>query len=261
MKIFKIVFILFWRIWFYCLVFVTILIVLPVLIVVISHERFYKSFYKVARFWGKTILFGMGFWGETTKMQKIEKAKSYMFIANHTSMIDIMLMLSVVKNPSVFVGKIELTKIPLFGYIFKRTSITVDRNSYSSRKEVYNKAQERLNNGLSVCIFPEGLVPSDEGVVLSEFKNGAFRLAIEHQIPIVPMTFYDCKKRFSYTFFSGSPGKLRVKMHPFLETQRLTLRDRDLLKKQAFDLIYNELLSDSENESTNVLTTPVTSRK
>ncbi len=251
MNIMRYFFILFWRIWFYCLVLFTILIALPVLLVVISHERFYKFFYKIARVWGKTILAGMCFWSEVKNIQETVKTKSYMFIANHTSMIDIMLMLSVVKNPSVFVGKIELTKIPLFGYIFKRTSIAVDRNCFSSRKEVYNEAQKRLNNGLSVCIFPEGLVPGDKNMVLSEFKNGAFRLAIEHQIPIVPMTFYDCKKRFSYTFFSGGPGKLRVKVHPFIETLGLTLRDKEALKKQAFDLIYNELVFDIKKASEN----------
>lgn len=246
MNILRYIFIFFWRIWFYCLVFITILIALPILLVVISHERFYKSFYKIAQIWGKTILVGMGFWSEIENLQEIVKGKSYMFIANHTSMIDIMLMLSIINNPCVFVGKVELTKIPLFGFIFKRTSITVDRNCYNSRKEVYNEAQRRLNSGLSICIFPEGLVPGDESIVLSEFKNGAFRLAIEHQIPIVPITFYDCKKRFSYTFFSGSSGKLRVKVHPFIETERLTLKDKDPIKKQAFDLIRNELLSDSK---------------
>ncbi len=244
MFIFKKFFLLLWRFWFYSLVFFTILIALPVLVVVISHERFYKSFYKVAQLWGKTILFGMGFWSEIETMQEIVKGKSYMFIANHTSMIDIMLMLSVINNPCVFVGKVELTKIPLFGFIFKRTSITVDRSCFNSRKEVYLEAQKRLNSGLSICIFPEGLVPGDESIVLSEFKNGAFRLAIEHQIPIVPMTFYDCKKRFSYTFLSGNPGKLRVKIHPFIETRGLSLNEKDTLKKQAFELIYNELLSD-----------------
>jgi 1-acyl-sn-glycerol-3-phosphate acyltransferase len=244
MKFFKYILILIWRVWFYCLVMITILIVLPVLLIVIFHERFYKTFYKIANVWGKTILFGMGFRAEVIEMQEIVKKKSYMFIANHTSMIDIMLMLAVVKNPSVFVGKAELTKIPLFGFIFKRTSITVDRNCYSSRKEVYNEAKKRLNNGLSVCIFPEGLIPSDENVVLSEFKSGAFRLAIEHQIPIAPMTFYDCKKRFSYTFFSGSPGKLRVKIHDFIETKGFTLKDRELLKKQTYNLIFNELKAD-----------------
>lgn len=237
-----------WRIWFYILILAVILIALPVLIIVISHERFYKSFYKVARWWGRTIMFCMGFHSEVTALEQTVKSKSYMFIANHTSMIDIMLMLSVVENPCVFVGKEELTKIPLFGFIFKRTSITVKRDNVSSRKEVYNQAQKRLNKGLSICIFPEGLVPSDESIVLSEFKNGAFRLAIEHQIPIVPMTFYDCKKRFSYTFLSGGPGKLRVKIHHFLETSGLDLSHKDILKDAAFELIHNELVSDQQSQ-------------
>jgi len=227
---------------------VTIIIALPILLVVISHERFYKSFYKVANIWGRIILFGMGFWTEVFQIQEIDRDKSYMFIANHTSMIDIMLMLSIVKNPSVFVGKEELTKIPLFGFIFKRTSIIVNRECLNSRKEVYNAAQRRLNEGLSICIFPEGLVPSDENVILSEFKNGAFRLAIEHQIPIVPITFYDCKKRFSYTFFSGGPGKLRVKIHQFIKTKGLKLNDKETIKNQAHELIFNELYSDLQQK-------------
>ena len=241
MKIVKYIFWTIYRIWFYLLVALLIFIMLPILFISILKESWYPFFFKIARLWAKIILIGMGFVYHIEREQNPEKHKSYMFIANHTSMIDIMLMLSVVKSPSVFVGKIELTKIPLFGYIFKRTSITVDRNSYSSRKEVYNKAQERLNNGLSVCIFPEGLVPSDESVVLSEFKNGAFRLAIEHQIPIVPMTFYDCKKRFSYTFFSGSPGKMRVKIHKFLPTDNLTIDDTRPLNQKARAIILNQL--------------------
>lgn len=241
-KLFQIVLILIWRIWFYVLFLITILVATPVLAVVISHPKFYKSFYKVARIWGKVNLYGMGFWPQINKLQKVEPEKSYMFIANHTSMIDLMLMLTVVKNPAVFVGKEELTKIPIFGFIFKRTSITVNRGCEKSRRKVYNEAQARLNNGLSICIFPEGLVPSDESIVLSEFKNGAFRLAIEHQIPIVPMTFYDCKKRFSYTFFSGSPGALRVKIHNFIDTTNLALSDMQNIKSEAFNLIYNELI-------------------
>ncbi len=159
-------------------------------------------------------------------------------------MIDVMVMLSITKKPFVFVGKIELAKIPVFGFFYKRTCILVDRNNSKSRKAVFDEARRRLSKGLSVCIFPEGLVPSDESVILSEFKNGAFRLAIEHQIPIVPLTFYDCKKRFSYTFFSGGPGKLRVKVHDFIPTVRLTLKDYQLLKKETFDIIYNELKED-----------------
>jgi len=237
-------FILLWRIWFYLVAFVCTLLALPAFLFVLYDDRFYQQFFKVARLWGKAIMAAMGFWSELNAMQAIDPKKSYLFIANHTSMIDVMLMLSIVPNPSVFVGKKELVKIPIFGYVFKKTSITVDRGSAQSRKEVYIESNKRLSKGLSVCIFPEGLVPSDESVVLSEFKNGAFRLAIEHQIPIVPMTFFDCKKRFSYTFFSGSPGRLRVKIHPFIDTAGLDISQLKTLKEQAFHLIHTTLLSD-----------------
>lgn len=165
-----------------------------------------------------------------------------MFIANHTSMADIMLMLVTVKNPFVFVGKKELAKIPLFGFFYKRTCILVDRSSESSRKAVFLRAQRRLQQGLSICIFPEGGVP-EKHVVLDEFKDGAFRLAINHQIPVVPITFLDNKKRFSWIFFSGGPGKMRVKIHHFLSTKKLTVADTKRLNEKARAIILNQLQS------------------
>lgn len=183
----------------------------------------------------------MGFRWKIEQEQAIEKGKSYMFIANHTSMIDIMLMLVCVKNnPFVFVGKKELAKIPLFGFFYKRTCILVDRSSAKSRKAVFLRAQRRLQQGVSICIFPEGMVP-EEDVVLADFKDGAFRLAINHKIPIVPMTFYDNKKRFSYTFFSGGPGVMRAKIHKFLDTKILTIEDTSELNKASREVILNEL--------------------
>ncbi|MEC8323992.1 MAG: lysophospholipid acyltransferase family protein, partial [Bacteroidota bacterium] len=108
------------------------------------------------------ILAGMGFYWSARWEQDLERGQSYIFIANHTSMIDIMLMFAMVKyHPLVFVGKIELAKIPLFGFFYKRTSILVDRSKYTSRKAVFNQAQERIQKGLSICIFPEGGVPDE----------------------------------------------------------------------------------------------------
>jgi len=242
-EFFRNIFRVFWRAWFYGWVFFSILFALPVLIVVISSDRFYKTFFKIAIAWGKTIIFVMGFKPIVDYEQEIISSKSYMFIANHASLIDVMLMLSVMKNPAVFVGKKELRKLPVFGYVFRKTSIYVDRSSEKSRKEVYVRAQKKLDQGLSICIFPEGLVP-EESVTLAPFKNGAFRLAIEHQIPIVPMTFYDVKKRFSWTFFSGWPGKLRVRIHKFIPTNGLTIDDMEALKEKAYDLIHDELVND-----------------
>ena len=247
MKLFKYIAILIWRLWFYCWVIGTVLFAFPLLLITTYKESWYSSFYKIAHAWGKTLLFVMGFKAKiVSEQQKVKSDKSYMFIANHTSMIDIMLMLAIVKKPLVFVGKSELRRIPFFGLIFKRSSILVNRSDAESRKCVFTEAQRRLNEGMSICIFPEGLVPVDESVVLSEFKNGAFALAIDHQIPIVPMTFYDCKKRLSYTFFSGSPGDLRVKIHEFLETKGLKVRDKRAIKEKAFKIIHAELINDSK---------------
>ena len=246
MIILKNIFRICWRAWFYGWVFFSILFALPLLFILISYDRFYKAFFKVAIFWGKTILFVMGFKPIVKAEEEIQPDKSYLFIANHASLIDVMLMLAVMKNPAVFVGKREVRNIPVFGYVARKTSILVDRGNAESRKEVYISAQEKLNNGLSIVIFPEGLVPHED-VILSEFKNGAFRLAIEHQIPIVPMTFYDVKKRFSWTFFSGSPGKLRVKIHNFIKTEELTLDDMEATKQKAYNIIYKELVNDSHN--------------
>ena len=164
-----------------------------------------------------------------------------MLVANHTSMTDIMLMLVVMKSPFVFVGKKELARIPLFGYFYKRTCILVDRGNQRSRKEVFDRAQKRLSEGTSICIFPEGGVPDDRSLILDTFKDGAFRLAIDHQIPIVPIVFHDNKKRFSYKFFSGSPGKMRVKILPFIPTAGKTQTDKKELREQTRAVILEEL--------------------
>lgn len=71
-----------------------------------------------------------------------------MLVANHTSMLDIMMMLHISKNPFVFVGKKELVKIPIFGFFYKRVCIMVDREDTKSRTGgVYRRAQRRLNQG------------------------------------------------------------------------------------------------------------------
>lgn len=234
---------LLWRIWFYVLMFISIVILLPLLIISILKESWYPYFFRLARAWAAIILYGMGFIPKIKAQQKILKDKSYLLVSNHTSMIDIMMMLYLSRNPFVFVGKKELARYPLFGFFYKRTCILVDRKNPSSRHAVFHQAQKRLEKGLSVCIFPEGGVPDDTSVILDQFRDGAFRLAINHQIPIVPIVFYDNKKRFSYHFFSGSPGVLRAKVLPFVKTEGLTLQNKRELNQQIRQQLLNELTS------------------
>ncbi|WP_431157001.1 lysophospholipid acyltransferase family protein [Winogradskyella poriferorum] len=240
MAIIKYPFWIVYRVWFYVLVALPIIVLFPILLISISREKWYPFFFELARFWARFILIGMGFNYKIIKDQVPDPKKSYMFIANHTSMVDIMLMLVSVKNPFVFVGKKELAKIPLFGFFYKRTCILVDRSSAKSRQAVFIRAQKRLKQGLSICIFPEGGVPEGH-VILDSFKDGAFRLAINHQIPVVPMTFYDNKKRFSYTFFSGGPGRMRARIHKFLSTEGLSIENTKALNEKARTIIFEDL--------------------
>ena len=242
MKGIKIILWILWRVWFYILMAIPILIMFPFLILSILSEKGYPYFFVMARIWAKFILFGMGFYYKVDSEQEIDPHKSYMIVANHTSMTDIMLMLAVIKNPFVFVGKKELVKIPVFGFFYKRTCILVDRSDSQSRMAVFTKAQKRIQRGLSVCIFPEGGVPDDESVILDHFKEGAFKLAIEHQIPILPISFGDNKKRFPYTLFAGSPGIMRVKIHTLIDTTGKRHVDRKEVRENTRNTIYNQLI-------------------
>lgn len=231
------------KIWFYTLVGIITILISPVLLILTLNDRWYAVFFWVAKYlWSYPIMYGMFFIPKVKAYQNQQKGKSYMYIANHTSMIDIMLMFIVAEVPFVFVGKKELARMPVFGYFYRKFSILVDRSNASSRKAVYTSAQQRLDRGLSICIFPEGKVP-EEDVFLDTFKDGAFRLAIQYHIPIVPIVFPDNKKRFPYSL-QGSCGDCRAIVYPFLQTQGLDLeRKEDVvsLKNKARQVIFDGL--------------------
>jgi 1-acyl-sn-glycerol-3-phosphate acyltransferase len=236
---------LIYRLWFYALVFICTLLLSPLLIISISKRSWYPIFFRIARVWANFILIGMGFYKTIHWEESLKRGQSYIFVANHTSMLDIMLMFSIIRyHPFVFVGKKELAKIPLFGYFYKRTSILVDRSNAISRKKVFSYAQDRIKQGLSICIFPEGGVPP-EHIRLDDFKIGAFKLSLEHKLPLVPFTFLDNKRRFSYTFFSGTPGRMRVKAHSFFSPKDYKADSLREMKEKAYNLILKSLEKDS----------------
>ena len=111
---------------------------------------------------------------------------------------------------------------------------------------VYKSVRHRPDQGLGICIFPEGGVP-EEAVVLDQFKDGAFKMAINHKIPIAPMTFLDCKKRLPFRFFSGGPGRLRVIVHAIIPTDSLQLEDANTIKNTTRNTILLDLQKDQES--------------
>ena len=243
MRIIKVPLLLIWRSWFYILIFITIVVMSPLLFILSLKEQYYPRLWKLVRLWSKVLIYGMGFRLDIELEQEIEPNKSYMFCPNHGSLMDGFVLIASSLNPIVFVGKKELAKIPIFGFFYKKLVIMVDRSNPESRKRVYEMAKRRLKNGMSIGIFPEGLVPN-ENVVLAPFKNGAFSLAIEHQIQIIPQVYYDCKRLFSWNFFKGGPGLFRVKQCNFINTKGLKKSDLDSLKDKVFSLIYNNLIND-----------------
>lgn len=246
MKLFKIPLLLIWRLWFYILMFVSLLIFFPFLLIFTIKEEHYPIFWKFARLISKILIYGMGFRIDLTADEKIDVDKSYMFCPNHASLLDPFVLIVLSKRPIVFVGKKELVKIPVFGFFYKRTVIMVDRSSVESRKRVFEMAKKRLQNGVSMAIFPEGLVP-EEDVILAPFKKGAFSLAIEFEIPIVPQVYYDCKRFFSWDIFKGRPGVLRVHQFKFIETKGLNvLEDMKVLKNKTFNIIFEALQADKK---------------
>lgn len=236
-----------YRIWFYTLMAIPIIVLFPILLVFTISEKTYPIFFAIARFWAAIILYGMGYWPVIHREEPMKKGQSYMLVANHTSMTDIMLMLLVAKNPFVFVGKAELARIPVFGFFYKRTCILVDRNNPRSRKAVFDRARARLSTGVGICIFPEGGVSDDLNVVLDPFKDGAFRLAIEHEIPVMPMTFFDNKKRFPFHFFYGGPGIMRATTHKAIDTAGMNLKDDKIrFRESVRNIILTALKNDQK---------------
>lgn len=190
----------------------------PLLVITSSNQAWYKSFFYLSRVWAWTVLLLSGFIPKTTWLQKPDKDGLYIICPNHTSMIDIMLTLALFPNCFLFIGKKELAKMPLFGYFYKKTNLLVDRKSMRSRKTVFDRAAVKIDEGYGLCIFPEGGVP-DTDVDLAPFKTGAFRLAAQKQISIIPVSFPDNKKHLPFDFTKGGPGVLRAVVHPFVVPQ------------------------------------------
>lgn len=125
---------------------------------------------------------------EPTWLFKPDRSQPYILCANHFSYLDIPA-LGLFPYPFKFVGKSQLSSIPVFGFMYNRIHITVNRSSYRSRAHSLARAREELKNGFSIGFFPEGGIKLKEFPKMENFKDGAFRLAVENNTPIIPIIF------------------------------------------------------------------------
>lgn len=168
----------------------------------------------------------------------------YVICSNHSSYLDIIQMYNVIPEYFLFMGKYELLRWPLFNIFFKDMNIAVNRGNRIEAANAFRRAAQAIDRNISIAIFPEGTIPAS-APRMKGFKDGAFRLAIEKQVPIVPVTFVDHWRLFgepAELMSRARPGVARVVVHPAIPTKGLTESDLVALRKQVFDTIEQPLL-------------------
>ena len=194
----------------------------------------------LTRYWSKATLMLSFLFPRVEWEEKIDKNTNYIFCPNHVSTLDIPLILSVLPVPLQYIGKAEIARLPLFGYFYKNNSVIVNRENKRDSYVAFLKAGERLSKGLSMCIFPEGGIPKSN-MTLKKFKNGPFRLAVEQNITIIPITLANNKKLFPQEYFKGRPGSPIVKVHKAIHINNLEEKTIENLKKLVYNTIFVEL--------------------
>ena len=163
-------------------------ILLPFFIVVIEVKPWNKYGFYLNKIWAKLLFPLWGFPVRKVMLFRPSPGHNYIYCPNHTSYLDIPLLGYSTPSNFMFMGKNSLSKIPLFGYVFSRLNVVVDRSSHFSIKNAVEKTEKMVESGRSIVIFPEGMIPSKNVPKLHSFKNGAFKLAVKKNIPIVPVT-------------------------------------------------------------------------
>jgi 1-acyl-sn-glycerol-3-phosphate acyltransferase len=140
---------------------------------------------------------------------------------------------------SAFMGKDELLKNPVTSLFFKTIDIPVNRDSTISAYRAFRRAAEYLRKGLSLVIFPEGGIADHYPPELQRFKNGPFRLAIEHKVPIIPVSINNIWRLMwdDGTKYGTRPGIYDICVHDPVSTEGLTLEDTDSLRDRIFQII------------------------
>ena len=176
--------------------------------------------------------------------EPLEKNRTYIYCANHSSNYDIMIMCILARGRFHFMGKQELLDNPVLRIFFRTIDVPVNRDSKISAFRAFKRVGDNLGEGMSLIIFPEGKIDDHYPPRLTPFKNGPFRLAIEKNIPIVPVSLTDVWKKMwdDGARYGTRPGFCHIYVHRPVFTGDLNIDDADWLKDRIFDLINSKLV-------------------
>ena len=223
----------------------TFLVLFPLFLLCIYVPGWAKFGRKVNRFWANTFFFLIFKPIHIEGKNHIRSGQPYVLAANHFSYLDIPMM-GFIPGDVVYVGKSSIGKVPLFGFFFKKLHIAVNRSSVKSRAEVYIRAKKAIDQGSSIVIFPEGGITTGAPPHMNKFKDGAFNLALDKQIPLIPVTLSynhlilpdDGKLLLGF-----KPGKIVI--HAPLETSGAKAKTLEELKEECYRIIQDQLWKDN----------------
>lgn len=231
-----------WKLWLILWFAIPFLILFPFFYFALVTKRFHLV-WKLKRFWARIICFGSFLYPVIRySKQKYDLPCPCVVIPNHTSYLDIVFSPFYVDHTAVFMGKYELLKAPLFKYFFVYLDIPVNRKSITGSHKAFAEAGKKIDEGLSVIIYPEGTI-GHRGK-LKAFKNGAFKLAIEKQVPVVPVVNYNnwwFLENGGYFKSNGRPGIPRIIVGEPISTKGMTEKNMEELKEKVHTFMQSEL--------------------
>jgi 1-acyl-sn-glycerol-3-phosphate acyltransferase len=223
----------------------TFILLLPLFVITIEIPGLKKYGRKLNRLWSTIFFTSIFIRVQFVDKHFLEKDQQYIIVSNHFSYLDIPV-LGFINKDIVFIGKSSLGKIPLFGYMFRNLHIAVDRSNLKSRGESIAKTKQALEEGSSVVVFPEGGITSPAFPLMGRFKDSAFKMAVEKQIQIIPVTL-------SYNhLILPDDGKLLLKykkakvvFHPPIPVNDRDKKSVAEIRNQCFNVIQDQLLKDN----------------
>lgn len=237
--------------WYVMIVFTLILVILyPLFWYWLRVVKDYWMADQLRNVWGRLTFFFGGTPWETHFEEPLPDDTPVVICPNHSSAIDIPLAALVLRGRLFkFMGKDQFLRIPLINIFFKTIDIPVDRHNKISSYKAYKRALESLDEGADLIIFPEG-TNSQVAPEMLPFKNGPFKIAIDKQVPIVPVTFLDNWHIFP---FNGTmlcrPAVTRAIVHKPISTVGMTADDVPFLREKVRDIIEQTLQKEYESRS------------
>lgn len=190
--------------------------------------------YRACMLWGDAWFFLIGVWHRNIFEAEVDPDAAFIYVSNHVSYFDIPVIVKSFRHPVRPLGKAEMAKVPIFGFIYRNAIVTVDRSSPENRARSVKLLKSTISKGVSVLVFPEGTF-NETGAPLKEFYDGAFRIAIETGTPVQPVLMLDTWSRMHpRSIFSLVPGRSRTVFLEPVPVAGYTTDDTGALRSEVY---------------------------